>query len=303
MKPSAKFTQLPARRRPGAFSLIELLVVMTLLSLIVVALMQVFSSTQRAFRASATQSDVLEGSRAAMELITADLRVMTPSGGNSNGYLGTVNFSTEGNYSYNTTFQPLNMPLPGGSLPRSNVLNAIFFISRQNQSWVGTGYFVDHTSTKFLYPLYRFTASTSIQNDPFTLRTNFYHSVENNLTSTVWTNMSHIMDGVVHLAARAYDPQGIWINYGYTNTVNVNISPAYSEAQVYFFSNTIPASVELQLGVLEDRAAARAQSLGIPGQAPSTVPVQWAFLQNQSGSVHIFRETVNIENVDRTAYQ
>jgi type II secretory pathway component PulJ len=43
------------------------LVVVSLLSLIVLALMAVFNSTQRAFRASITQTDVLEGGRATMD--------------------------------------------------------------------------------------------------------------------------------------------------------------------------------------------------------------------------------------------
>jgi prepilin-type N-terminal cleavage/methylation domain-containing protein len=63
------------------FSLVELLVAMTLLTLIVLALMAVFSSTQRAFRASVTQTDVLEGSRAAIDLISTDLRNLTPCDG------------------------------------------------------------------------------------------------------------------------------------------------------------------------------------------------------------------------------
>ena len=86
------------------FSLVELLVVMTLLSLIVLALMAVFNSTQQAFRAGVTQTDVLEGSRAAVDLITADLRGLTPSGGMTNyfdgngGYHpGAVNFSVSDN--------------------------------------------------------------------------------------------------------------------------------------------------------------------------------------------------------------
>ena len=62
------------------FSMVEVLVTMTLLSLIVLALMAVFNSTQAAFRASVTQTDVLEGSRAAVDLITTDLRTMTPAG-------------------------------------------------------------------------------------------------------------------------------------------------------------------------------------------------------------------------------
>ena len=48
-----------------------MLVVMALLSLIVLALMAVFNSTQTAFRASVTQTDILEAGRAAMDLIAA----------------------------------------------------------------------------------------------------------------------------------------------------------------------------------------------------------------------------------------
>ena len=46
--------------------------------------MAVFNSTQTAFRASVTQTDVLEGGRAAMDLMAADLRQMAPSLGESN---------------------------------------------------------------------------------------------------------------------------------------------------------------------------------------------------------------------------
>ena len=60
------------------------MVVMTLLSLIVLVLMAVFNSTQSAFRASVTQAGVLESGRAAMDLMAADLRAMSPSLGASN---------------------------------------------------------------------------------------------------------------------------------------------------------------------------------------------------------------------------
>ena len=71
-------------RRAAGFSLIEVLVVITLLAIIVLSLMEVFNSTQRAFRAGVTQTDVLESSRAAVELISSDLRGMAPAAGVSN---------------------------------------------------------------------------------------------------------------------------------------------------------------------------------------------------------------------------
>ncbi len=58
--------------------------VVVLLSFIVLALMAVFNSTQAAFRASVTQTDVLESGRAVMEMISDDLRAMTPAMDSSN---------------------------------------------------------------------------------------------------------------------------------------------------------------------------------------------------------------------------
>ena len=60
--------------------MVELLVAMTLLTLIVLALMAgVLNSTQRASRASVTQTTILEGGRATVDMISADLRAMVPS--------------------------------------------------------------------------------------------------------------------------------------------------------------------------------------------------------------------------------
>ena len=54
----------PARLRRGAFTLIEIMVTVALLSFIILGLMAMFHQTQRAFRNSITQTDVLEGARA-----------------------------------------------------------------------------------------------------------------------------------------------------------------------------------------------------------------------------------------------
>jgi hypothetical protein len=65
------------------------------------------------------------------------------------------------------------------------------------------------------------------------------------------------------------------------------------------FSNTLPASVEIQLGILEDRTIQRAESL------PDLTPV-WArsnYLAQQAGKVHVFRQRFPIRNVDPSAYQ
>ncbi len=281
------------RRSLHAFSLVEVLLVVSLLSLIILALMNVFNATQTAFRASLTQTDVLEGSRAAMQLITTDLRGITPSGGVSNSF-GAVNFSVIANN--NSAYTPLRQSLPGATVQRTNLLNYFFSLGRQNQKWIGVGYIVDTTSTSPLYPLYRFYRETNTTTSPRVLFDEFANAVAN----AQWTNMSHVMDGVVHLVVRAHDTNGMWMNYNYTNAANftlVSPYPSYGESQFYMFSNMVPAAVELQLGVLEDRPLARAESLPFQSVAQSN------YLAQQSGRVHVFRQLVPIPNVDPTAYQ
>lgn len=293
--------------------------VITLLSLIVLALMAVFNSAQTAFRASVTQTDVLEGGRATMDLMTSDLREMAPSSGKSYGFLNAyiptnpVNF-----YAYTNPYnyaQPLDQSLPGSAQKRTNVLETFFILGRGNlngrPTWFGTGYTVNPLATNSLYPLYRFYMTTNIEAspNPAALFTNFMASLAANaFTNAGW---SHLLDGVVDLRVRAYDTHGLWMTNGYTfgyTNVAKNVfflPPALGECGFYLFSNTLPASVDIELGVLEDRALQRAESLGVAAQPPSptVVPAQWQYLQDQAGKVHIFRQHVNIPSVDPSAYQ
>jgi hypothetical protein len=307
----------PEARRAGAFSLVELLITMTLLSLIVLALMAVFSSTQTAFRASVTQTDILEGSRATMDLITTDLRTMTPSDGISNyNYLpyGAVNFfSSDNSAAKSLLYQPLLQSLPGTSLLRGNVLNYFFILGRNNQKWTGVGYVVNATNAAPLYPLYRFYAETNIASPPYGLFAAFLNTVNQGQ----WTNLSHVMDGVVHLAVRPYNLNGYWMTntyqyYGGILTTNQNIfflAPwqvthewSGGETTFYFYTNVVPASVELQLGVIEDRTLQRTESLG-NSLSPGLTTAQSNYLAAQSGHVYLFHQRVAIPNVDPSAYQ
>jgi prepilin-type N-terminal cleavage/methylation domain-containing protein len=282
----------------NGFSLVEVLVVITLLSLIVLVLMAVFSSTQRAFRAAVTQTDVLEGSRATMEMIAADLRTITPSYGVSNG---PVNLMTGPTY---YAYTPLLQTLPGGSVLRTNALNYFFLLSRDNinghDSWIGVGYAVNAASASPLLPLYRFYTNQDISLPP----RNLYDTFTNVLYFQQWTNasMSHLIDGVVHLTLHAYDRRGRAMDnyYPATNAPMFKAyppNPPYSyETPFNMFSNTVPAEVELELGVLEDRALARAESL------PFQTAIQSNYLAQQSGAVHLFRQRVSIPDVDPSAY-
>ena len=298
------------------FTLVEILVVLVLLSLIIFALMAVFSGTQRAFRASLTQTDTLEGGRAVMDLITSDLQTMTPNGWQTNISNPAVNNDAPINfYVWERDFissvsppSPLFQPFltsPSGA-QRTNILEDVFILSKGNingvNSWVGTGYSVTtNLADGTLYPLYRFYMVTNASSGPagqsglFGQFFNFQYT-----NSTLW---SHLMDGVVNLTMRAYDTNGTWITNGYVNPQALHVrsvrfqpnSLGLQETDCVFYSNAVPASVEVQLATLEDHTLLHAESLGGVNQSN--------YLSNSAGQVHVFRQHVWIRNLDPTAYQ
>ena len=293
-----------------AFSLVEVLLVVALLSLIVLVLMTVFNSTQSAFRAGVTQTDVLEGGRVAMDMIVSDLKVMTPSGSysNSDASFPDANLFAAVN---GNNYQPLIQSLTGSfnNEQRTNVVENFFMISRQNLNgrdcWVGTGYTVVATNASPLFPLYRFTtncpASTS---SPSNLFSAFFLAIQASVyTNTGW---SHLIDGVVDLRVHPFDVNGYQMTNSFNSTLNITYTnvfvppqpppPPWGENTYYFFSNTIPASVEVQMGTLEDRVLQRAESL------PAQSTVQSNYLSQEAAHVRVFRQRVLIPNVDPTAY-
>lgn len=283
----------------NGFTLIEVMVVMVLLSLIVLALMAVFNSAQTAFRTGVTQVDVLEGGRATMDLMGQDLRAMAPSHSATN-FAAVVT-------TLNSPPSPLIQSLVGSSGVRTNVLENFFILSRNNVNgqdvWTGTGYVVGTNSAADLYPLYRF--SSSLTNfggaDPSLLFNAFLAAMSNGR----WTNMSHLMDGVLSLTVLPYDVNGglMTANIVYAggqSVTNQNVlyyPPVWGQTGFIMFSNTLPASVEVEMGVLEDRTLQRAESLNGSWLAQSN------FLSGAAGAVHIFRQRVAIPNLDPSAYQ
>jgi hypothetical protein len=176
-----------------------------------------------------------------------------------------------------------------------------------NDRWIGTGYVVMLTNSQNdIYPLYRFTVSCPVMTtNPAEL---FYNNSFNNFTNNFFnfllypTSGSHLMDGVVHLRVRAFDVNGALIgdptstnrfNNVYTNALfGIPV-----ETGLIFYSNTVPASVEVEMGVLEDKTLQHAESLN------ASLTAQTNYLAQHAGQVHIFRQRVPIRNVDPTAYQ
>jgi prepilin-type N-terminal cleavage/methylation domain-containing protein len=277
-----------------AFTLVEILVVVVLMSLIVLALMAVFNSTQAAFRASITQTDVLEGGRSVMGLIKNDLESLTPS------YLYPANASPNFYAAVSNSFP---QTLTGSTASRTNVMEDVFFITRQNQTWKGVGYFVRTNlllSGGIATPgiLYRFETNNSAT-DFARASTNLFgvfNRIRTSGSGPAPTNgVSQILAGVMSFKVRAFDTNGFWITAGRANFVAITNAVSPEVILYAFYSNAVPAAVEVELGMLEDRTLQRAQSLS--GATQSN------YLAQQAGKVHVFRQRFPIRNVDPSAYQ
>jgi prepilin-type N-terminal cleavage/methylation domain-containing protein len=292
------------------FTLVEILVTVALLSFIILGLYATFTQVQRAFTMSMSQVDQLEAGRAVTELLPRELEQIIPCRARfPNG----VNFYAEIPYSI-----PLTNALPGTGVGRTNVLEDCFLLLRDNQNWVGIGYVVripDSTGA-LQYPeaepgspgkmgigsLYRFTTirpylqNNGVPQDPSQLFTDFWNATRPG--STVVSN--RICDGVIHFRFRAFDTNGVFITQDLRSATDIRRSTIVPwEIGLYkFCSNAVPAAVEMELGIVDQRTWDRYNSLPTPA-------ARLGYLQREviSSRVSLFRQRVPVRNVDPSAYQ
>jgi hypothetical protein len=209
------------------------------------------------------------------------------------------------------TYRPALQTLPGTAAwpRRTNLLHDVFFVARHNQELVGIGYFVrtndSRTGALGLSPfgvgtLYRFETNAPALSG----RTVANMQGEFNQAKLSEFRATKVVDGVVHFLTRAFDTNG----YRIVANLGTNISAYYDqfdgreqlvagEIEVYeFFSNAVPATVELELGILEDRAWQQFK-------AQPTATAKSNHLAGLAGRVHVFRQRIPIRNVDPGAYQ
>jgi hypothetical protein len=280
-----------------AFSLVELLVVMTLLTFIVLGLMAVFNQTQRAFKLGLSQVDVLESGRATMDLITREMAEMTAMTGMGDQLRNLV-VEIPKNNSGNPIYSDLVQELPGSSELRTNILQEFFFVSRMNQDWVGTGYLVNGGSDG-IGTLYRFTTTVPVRTMSATLGSlgDLYTIYRN----AALTNFNPVAEGIIHLRVLAYGTNGVLLDPYYDRGVFTNITVDYdsgSASSTYyaFRSGALPTAVEIELGVVEPDVLERAQAL-----PPGTLRRE--YLAKEAGKVHVFKQRVPIRRADVKAYQ
>jgi hypothetical protein len=248
---------------------------------------------------------------------------MTPSGLNGanfnsgNFYSALINGGSAP-FATPAVYTPFLQPLPGGNGQRMNLLDDVFFIIRQNQTWTGIGYFV-RSNDNFagvwspVGTLYRFETNATVMDFPYSASASsfFYGFKTAAVPSPIvpsGVRVSKILDGVIHFRVRAYDINGNWINPNpeyFNSNVSTNILGKYTlasslnpslEANYFFYSNAVPAFVELELGILEQQTLERYRSIPVYTE-------QTNFLAHQAAHVHLFRQRIAIRNLDPSAYQ
>jgi len=305
IKIKSKIKIMNRRGEERALTILEMLVAVSLLTLIVLGLSAMLIQVQRAFKAGLKQTTTSDAGRTIEGLIAEDLQQMSAaqSTGATNNSITNfswvqypVTYMTQ--YTNNAANTPVAM--------RTNQLQDIFILIHTNTAWTAVGYYVsnwftntgNNSSISAIGTLYRWTATT---NGPLSPNNSFFNCFINNgslITNATSTN--RIADGIVHLMVRAYDQNGnedpneapYDYNPSTTNTFTypVSILTNISGANVYMVTNTLPNSVELEVGVFEPEAFQQALSMYNAGNTAGA----GTFLQNHPEKVDIYRQRIFI---------
>ena len=285
-----------SRPTTRAFSLIEIMVSVSLLAVIMVGLLAMFYQVQRAFRIGTAQADILEGGRAAMNLIVRDLQEMTASQYEfvNNCYIGP---------SFPLPPVPSEQAFVTGSI-RTNYLSDITLLSRQNDEWIATDYRVAR-ATNGVGALYRLVTKQPVDTLPQVTRSNIFELSESALLSSPYnTDYALVVDGIVGFHIIPYDTNGVRYienlppNHVFIDRYGVSVQNTNSTinpvAGIYQFSNNdLPAYVDIELAVLEPSALAKFR---VREETPDNGVRAREFLRNQIGKTHVFRQRVPIRS-------
>lgn len=251
-----------------ALTLLEMMVSVTLLAVIMIGLLAMFSHTQKALHVAATQTDVFENARGAIQLVSRDLSEMT-------AYEET-NIAHASFKRYYSPVTPDGTPLvlPSGT-NQYLFFNEAFWLARINDDWQGIGYYIADEPTRGstgVGTLYRFSALGRRDAMPGQ-RTEFFQPSP--------TNSHRVSEGVVHFSLEAV--------YVSTNTANAE-QEFFRASNIDFSEDELPAFVDVEIGVLEPNTVKQFYAL-----TNNPVAAQ-NFLRQHEGKIHFFRERVPIRN-------
>ena len=286
-RPDQTFNDFTRRR---AFTIVELLVAISILTLIVLVLYGLFDQVQKALHSNVAQIDVHEGGRAGMELMSREMEQMQ-----AGNLLTNVNLFTR------FSAIPYRQALLDAGADRVNALEEIFFLSLSNKHWIGTAYRVLTLNTTNGTPmdfaktgvgtLCRLSTNAHVAD----FRSPSLFSQIMNDSATNLFKFQRVIDGVIHFRVRAYDDSGRLI----TNNFNTNVlsgvivsNTVFNSAVEYTYAFTnkgLPAYLEIELGVVEPQVAERYRSY--PTANPT---VASNYLARQAGAIHLFQQRVPV---------
>ena len=127
-------------RKAGAFTITELMVAVSLMSLIVLALYAMFNQVQKALRANESQVDSSERGRAVLELVSREIesaRVsMRPNVTNFWVRLATGTRNVQ----MDPDAPALALSSTNGLPPRTNSFDNVYYLTKSDKAWRGVGY-------------------------------------------------------------------------------------------------------------------------------------------------------------------
>lgn len=268
------------------FTVVELMVAISVMTLIVLVLYGLFDQTQRAMRGNVSQVDVLEGGRAAMDMITTDLEQLRAS-----------HVPSATNLFAQLIMRQTIQTLPGQNELRFSELQECLFLTKPGGYWEQYGYVVlPHRNLSVEQPLgtlYRIVLSNHVSQFTSNSLSGLYFANRSNLFR-FGTNMwfQKVTDGVVHFRIRPLDARGV--PYSLTNVVSTNawmwldpLAQVNQELRYAFVNDALPATVEVELGILDPQIVGRLKSMPNPTMAAE-------FLSKQSGRLHLFHQRIPI---------
>jgi len=309
-----------------AFSLLELLVAIGLLTLVILTLYAMFDQTQKALHANISQTDVMESGRSVMELIVRDIeRAQSPN------LAGAINLAIQkADFVKSTlptdTFVP---PRITDAKHRDYPLNSLFFLGQaQSNLWTAFGFYVGHNADASKPPdetlgtLYRFqdpyvqsprglaaadrfrafyifpkSSSYALNRpDPQNEKNylNRFHRA---------TNSTRLLDNVLFFRVLPFGREGLPIDqntprayFAATNPLAKGITVTNNPVSTYFstaFTGTaLPSAVEVELGMLSPR-------LWTQYTNQASFDLKTNFLAKHTADILVFRQRIPL----RTALQ
>lgn len=315
-QPNDARTTCGLRARSG-FTIIEMIIAVTITTVITLALTAVFGQVQRAFRAGIQQVDVFEGGRASLDLVAQDLEQMVTLGDLEFTNFWTVPFqpgmyNTLGNPRENTGFLTIQQEALFFQ-EYNDVIKAVGYRLIPDQRAPG----IDYEEADDLIRVVRvFRFETSVSRTALRFRPNetwaqvvnaFLQDplalpVDANVAS-VASQFQEVLGGVVHFRViPQYQNGRVWDksleDFYYQNRdpfadrdIEVDSTqPRGGPAFTYAFSeNALPAYVELEIGVMEPAVLDEWRSI-----AEANMQGASNFIRDESSKIHMFRRRMAI---------